>query len=391
MKLTFNSIKDIGGIKGPYLYRLHILNTKTGVWTTRVSQYATAPSYTFAKAGTYMVVVHASTVKSTTWKNYLKEDKTVANQKSTYGTYEAWKTIMVTINDSTVVSTISDGTDITSKFTDKYFKSYVYSLIGKTSPSPILYSDVKNIKYLNVNTGKDTHIVQDFTFEIFSLSGIQYFTALTELYCGGNKLTTLDVSKNTALTVLECMNNQLRTLNVSENTALTKLYCGGNKLTSLDVSKNTALAELYCDNNSLTTLEVSKNTALTLLYCDNNSLTTLDISKNTALNYLQCTNNKLTTLDTNIALIELNCKDNQLTNLDVSKSTALTKLVCVNNKLTTLDVSKNTVLTDLICNYNQLTSLLSIKDTWYTQWYRPQYTDSSHIAITESLGITIKN
>ena len=43
---------------------------------------------------------------------------------------------------------------------------------------------------------------------ISSLTGIEAFTALTELYCSSNKLTFLDVSKNTALTYLYCEGNQ---------------------------------------------------------------------------------------------------------------------------------------------------------------------------------------
>ncbi len=43
--------------------------------------------------------------------------------------------------------------------------------------------------------------------QIASLEGIEYFTALTTLYCYDNYLTTLDLSKNTALTELWCHNN----------------------------------------------------------------------------------------------------------------------------------------------------------------------------------------
>ncbi|MGH4123092.1 MAG: hypothetical protein ACREV6_09210 [Clostridium sp.] len=102
MNLTFNRVEGMSGIAGPYSYRLHIFDptavsaTNDG-WTKRVTEYTENPSYKFTKPGTYMVVVHANTAKSTTWKNYLAEDKTVANQKSTYGTYEAWKTIKVEV------------------------------------------------------------------------------------------------------------------------------------------------------------------------------------------------------------------------------------------------------------------------------------------------------
>ena len=128
---------------------------------------------------------------------------------------------------------------------------------------------------------------------IASLKGIEYFTALTQLDCYENQLTSLDVSKNTVLTWLSCDNNQLTSLDVSKNTALMGLTCGGNQLTLLDVSKNTALENLYCNYNQLTSLDVSNNTALKTLYCSYNQLTSLHVSKKTALWLLTCDNNRI--------------------------------------------------------------------------------------------------
>ena len=107
---------------------------------------------------------------------------------------------------------------------------------------------------------------------ITSLKGIEYFTALTELFCYGNQLTSLDLSKNTALEFLQCPTNLLTSLDVSKNTALTSLYCGLNELTSLDLSKNTALEFLYCSYNQLTSLDVSQNTELGIIYCEVNQI-----------------------------------------------------------------------------------------------------------------------
>ena len=194
---------------------------------------------------------------------------------------------------------------------------------------------------------------------ISSLKGIEHFTALTELRCSNNRLTTLDVSKNVALERLDCDCNQLTTLDVSNNTALTNLDCDSNQLTALDVSKNTALDVLQCDCNHLTTLDVSRNTALTHLSCDWNQLTALDVSKNMALEWLFCHDNQLTTLDVsnNTALKNLACGGKHLTALDVSKNTRLENLSCYNSNLTTLNVSKNTALEILDCGINQLTTL----------------------------------
>ena len=48
----------------------------------------------------------------------------------------------------------------------------------------------------------------------------------------------------------------------SQNTALIDLYCGYNQLTSLDVSQNTDLEYLDCTTCQLTSLDVTQNMQL---------------------------------------------------------------------------------------------------------------------------------
>lgn len=194
---------------------------------------------------------------------------------------------------------------------------------------------------------------------ISSLSGIQYFTALTSLSCYSNQLTALDISKNTALTSLSCGHNQLTTLDVSKNTALRNLSCGNNQLTSLDASGCTALFELNCERGKLTALNVSGCTALSFLLCYSNQLASLDVNDCTTLTQLHCFSNQLTALDVSActALGTLNCNSNNLTSLDVNNNTALVLFSCKENQLTSLDVSNHTRLERLTCNTNQITSL----------------------------------
>ena len=61
----------------------------------------------------------------------------------------------------------------------------------------------------------------------------------------------LSTEKFSALTSLRCGGNQLSSLDVTKNTALTTLYCNGNQLSSLDVTKNTELLDnnIICDAN----------------------------------------------------------------------------------------------------------------------------------------------
>ena len=129
---------------------------------------------------------------------------------------------------------------------------------------------------------------------IQSLQGIEFFTALTYLYCNNNQITSLDMSKNTVLEYLDCYNNQITSLDMSKNTALRRLNCNDNQLTSLNVSGCTALYSLSCSNNQLTSLDVSECTALGELYCNNNQLTTIDLSKNKALTTYEISGNPLT-------------------------------------------------------------------------------------------------
>ena len=213
-----------------------------------------------------------------------------------------------------------------------------------------------------------------------SLKGIEYFTAITQLHCDYNNLTSLDISKNTELSILYCVGNQLTSLDISHCPKLGYLFCNSNQLTSLDVSKHTSLYMLDCGNNKLTSLDVSQNNkliefdcsknrltrlnvdnlaSLELLDCNDNSLYSLNVSNNTKLEELICTNNQLSSLDVrqNTQLKTLECDGNQLATIDLSQNTALTTLNCNNNKFTSLDVHRLWELVELDCSDNNLTSL----------------------------------
>jgi Leucine-rich repeat (LRR) protein len=73
---------------------------------------------------------------------------------------------------------------------------------------------------------------------------------LDQLYCEGNRLTSLDLSDLTNLGLLWCGGNQLTNLNVSM-TNLWWLICGFNQLNYLDVSMLSDLWFFECSNNQL--------------------------------------------------------------------------------------------------------------------------------------------
>tara|TARA_Y100000589_G_scaffold321313_1_gene352485 strand:- start:506 stop:1114 length:609 start_codon:yes stop_codon:yes gene_type:complete len=145
----------------------------------------------------------------------------------------------------------------------------------------VLTANISNVDSLDV-----------FEKGISDLKGIEAFTSLKSLDCGGNQLTILNVSYNAGLTNLACDINHLKVLDVSKNKALVKFSCYLNQLTSLDVSNNTNLTYLNCAENQLLTVDVSNNTDLMIFRCFSNQLTSLDLNSNNALRVLACFNNK---------------------------------------------------------------------------------------------------
>ena len=215
-----------------------------------------------------------------------------------------------------------------------------------------------------INTNSDTEIqlseASAFTGtidcngqNIYDLTGVEAFTALTELYCYTNYLTSLNVSSNIALESLHCSGNQIPSLDISSNTALIFLNCQGNQIGSLDLSNTTALEAIYCGLNQLTSLDLSSNTSLTFLDCFGNQLTYLDVSNNTSLGLM-------------------GCGANQLASIDVSNNTVLTVLSCINNQLECLNFKNgnNTYLISLSASGNPNLTCIEVDDVNYstTNW-----------------------
>ncbi len=242
-----------------------------------------------------------------------------------------------------------------TNFPDANFRNYLLGLYPK---GYITQTDVNNCTTMNVS-GKS----------ISNLQGIKYFTALNELRCYNNPMTSLDVSGLTALTYLDCSHpndytgTKLTSLNVSGCTNLETLYCSGNNISSLSVSDFTNLKNLEC----------SYNTSLTTLNCYRNNLTTLNVAGCYALKELLCFENAnlaaITGLVHCTAITYLDCEDCAITSLTaVNNMGNIATLLARNNKLTSLEVtnksklktlrvSGNTTLTNLQCNNNDLTTL----------------------------------
>ncbi|AYQ33906.1 3-coathanger stack domain-containing protein [Runella sp. SP2] len=186
---------------------------------------------------------------------------------------------------------------------------------------------------------------------ISNLTGIGGFTALTQINCMQNQLTSLPTLPNTLLD-LQCNNNLLTTL-PSLPANLNRLICTDNQLTSLP-SLPSNLIILNCDNNQLTSLPSLPNGLLDV-WCHHNRLINLPTLPSNIISLI-CENNQLTILpELPSKLTTLICSNNNLTVLPTLPS-GLTRLFCSFNKLTSLP-SLPPNLPDLYCNSNQLTVL----------------------------------
>ncbi len=226
---------------------------------------------------------------------------------------------------ATYVETQAECDALAQTYTpDDNFENYLETHDANGSTVPIgdpssMGNGIANDDYVTtsrINTVTNLDVAY---LSIADLTGIEDFTALTNLSCHHNNLTALDVTQNVSLTELYCNNNQITSLDVSQNTALTKLYCYQNQLSALDVSQNTSLTDLRCYNNQLTGLDVTANVAVQILEFGNNAISSIDLTQNSALQSIQCS-------------------DNQLTGLDVSQNTVLQAVACNNNQLTSLDI-----------------------------------------------------
>ena len=135
-----------------------------------------------------------------------------------------------------------------TNFPDEAFRQYVADNFDKDKDGALNQTERNAVKEIRINNSGCT-----------SLQGLKCFSQLTDLLCGNNNLTELDVSENPELVRLICYNNSLTSLNLNKNTKLGSLNCNNNKLTVLDLRENKSLWWLRCNNNCLTSLDLRNN------------------------------------------------------------------------------------------------------------------------------------
>ena len=131
---------------------------------------------------------------------------------------------------------------------------------------------------------------------IEDMTGLEHFTNINMLFCGGNRIAHLpDLSGFSSLAWLSCPDNLLETITLPPS--LTRLECSGNNLSMLP-SLPEELFELRCAGNRLESLpDLTALPYLQILDCANNQLTELS-GFSADLRELDCSRNRLATLGT---------------------------------------------------------------------------------------------
>lgn len=272
-----------------------------------------------------------------------------SNSNWTIASNQTWCTPSVTSGngDKTITCSISANTSSQSR------TATVTITVGNLSKTVTIEQGGKEVAIINIpdanfkaylvenfDTDKDGEISDEEAYEVTSiwcdtmninsLQGIEYFTSIRKLYCPGNKLTSLDVSKNSVLMSLVCDFNNLTSINLGNNKNLREIWCAKNELIHLDISQCPNLNLIYCYSNKLSSLDTHNNTSITNISCWSNNIQSLDVSNNKKLEILQCGWNDIQNLDLsqNSKLKTLSCEYNNLSVLDISNNISITSLQC---------------------------------------------------------------
>lgn len=176
-------------------------------------------------------------------------------------------------------------------------------------------------------------------------------SGLRQLEVDENKLTAIDFTGCTSLTYLRIDGNKLPLSCVQPLAGqLTYFSCCDCGLSSLEIAMP-KLSELHCGGNSLTSLDLSRYPRLAYLTCSDNQLSSLDFSVCPRFEELDCSRNQITTLNFSGCnnLWGVSCDDNRLSSLDLSAFKELHSFHCINNLFTTLDVTSYEALESFSC------------------------------------------
>ena len=221
---------------------------------------------------------------------------------------------------------------IDSSINDPVFLEYLLRFCDMDNDGVLTQWDAEHTYVIDIGRDKS---VFNFSNQITSIDGIEYFVNLKKLVCSGNSIPQIALNKNTLLETFIANGCELKVLDVSNNYSLTHLECSNNLLNTIVLKNHPKLQKLDVSKNRMAAIDISGCTQLKTFNCSGNELTSLDVSKNVALQTLDCSSNKISKLSftNNTSLDNINCSKNKLIDVDVRNGIAEIKFFdCSKNK-----------------------------------------------------------
>ncbi|WP_075343817.1 hypothetical protein [Tenacibaculum agarivorans] len=267
----------------------------------------------------------------------------------------------ILVDDPSYSNTNWTNIDVTTSFSNTYCE---YTTITDANFEAALnnlgYDDIANDGQVPTSLIESVTTLDVSNQNIADLTGIQDFTALTDLNVETNVLTSLNLSSNVNLQNLNFDYNTISNLNLGSISKLISIEARYNQLTTIDLSQSPDLSFINIRNNLLTSIDITNNPLLeNITLRGNSNLTTINTSNNPNLKYLYFQDTGLTGLDVSQnPLLEIVIIERVNFNaIDVSNLSALRQLRITDNNFTSLDVSNNPALERLECDNNNLTYL----------------------------------
>lgn len=188
----------------------------------------------------------------------------------------------------------SDVAIDSTNFPDEQLRIYLQNNFDLDNDGKLSASEISAAKTINVSG-----------LGISKLTGIEYFTSLTELNASDNKLSSVNLTKNTKLTYINVGKNSLKTLDLSKCTKMQIVVYSNNQLTKVTMPAKKYLGNLdYVDAsyNKFTTqanagLNIGDSEAvgsLSQVNASNNAITSFNCAGFVGI--LDLRNNKIATL-----------------------------------------------------------------------------------------------
>ena len=262
-----------------------------------------------------------------------------------YGSYRAILLLLLTI------FTINIVVAQTTAIPDPNFEQALIDLGLDSGPidGTVLTANVSSASYLDVsNRG------------IGSLSGIESFVALQNLWCEWNTISWLDLSFCPNIITVHCGGNNMGGIYLAGCSNLISISAWGNTFSSDPLLYHPWLVYVDLTGSSIWDIDLSDYPKLKIVFLSNCSLNSLSLGVNpTLIEEFDISSNPGISVDMSLLpnLERFWCNGNNLTTLDVTNNVSLYQLSASSNDLTTLDLSFNPVMQNIYIPGNNLSYL----------------------------------